>query len=138
MSAVYSYLLNVQISIIGQAPAEIVQKIRDEVRTGGGSFEQKLTKDTTHAILVSPPEQVQPQIESAVDFGAVVVERRWLEVCSNHRQVGVLKIFLALKTNSNASLKLNLIPSLFQSSHFPWHLDPDYFLAYDSQHRKYV
>ena len=90
MSAVYSYLINVQISIIGQAPAEIVQKIRDEVRTGGGSFEPKVTKDTTHAILVSPQEQVQTQIESAVDFGAVVVERRWLEVCSNHRQVGGL------------------------------------------------
>ena len=89
MSAVYLYLQNVQISIIGQAPAEIVQKIRDEVITGGGTFEPKVTKDTTHAILVSPQEQVQAQIESAVDFGAVVVERKWLEVCSNHRQVGV-------------------------------------------------
>ena len=81
MSAVYSYLINVQISIIGQSPAEIVKKIRDEVRTGGGTFEPKVTKDTTHAILVSPQEQVQAQIESAVDFGAVVVERKWLEVC---------------------------------------------------------
>lgn len=88
MSAVYSYLVNVQISLIGQAQNEIVQKIRDEVRTGGGTFEPKVTKDTTHAILVSPQEEVQTQIESAVDFGAVVVERRWLEVCSNHRQVG--------------------------------------------------
>ena len=97
MSAVYSYLTNVQISIIGQASADIVQKIRDEVRTGGGTFESKVTKDTTHAILVSPQEQVQAQIESAVDFGAVVVERRWLEVCSNHRQVGFHKILLSYK-----------------------------------------
>ena len=52
-------------------------------------FDDQLTKETTHAILVGDPNQAQvkEQISSAVNYGAVVLLRKWLEVCSIHKQL---------------------------------------------------
>lgn len=87
--SVYTYLSNVQIAIIGEAEADVAKRIRDEVRTGGGVFDTQLTKETTHAILVGDPGQtkVKEQISAAVNYGAVVLLRKWLQVCSIHKQL---------------------------------------------------
>ena len=69
----------------------MAKRIRDEVRTGGGVFDTQLTKETTHAILVTgnDPNQknVKEQISAAVNHGAVVLLRKWLQVCSIHKQL---------------------------------------------------
>ena len=89
--SVYTYLSNVQIAIIGEAEPDVAKRIRDEVRTGGGVFDTQLTKETTHAILVTgnDPNQknVKEQISAAVNHGAVVLLRKWLQVCSIHKQL---------------------------------------------------
>jgi hypothetical protein len=82
-----SYLENLTITIIGRAGEELSKKLADSVTNGGGIFDKTgVTKDTTHAILFGAQNDYLKEIEKAVENGAAVVQPRWLEVCSVHRQ----------------------------------------------------
>ena len=82
-----SYLENLTITIIGQPGDGLSKKIADSVTAGGGIFDKNgVSKDTTHAILVGSEKDYLKEIEKAVENGAAVVQPRWLDVCSVHRQ----------------------------------------------------
>ena len=94
MAVVYSYLLNLQISVIGNSSSssilnldEKIKKIRDNVQRGGGRFEIKVNRNTTHAILIGDKSRDKAEIDSAMSIGIVVVSSKWLDVCTQHNEL---------------------------------------------------